>query len=147
MPPCRLQRLPGLEYLGEARYFVTMCCGERLFGEAASVTAVRTQLLRTADSYRFAVLAYTFMPDHVHLLVEGTSESSDFRRFITTWRRRSSAALWTVHPHGLWQHGYYERILRREEASVLVCHYIFNNPVRAGLVEDPADYPFGWSCL
>jgi len=107
MPPGRLQRLAGLEYLGEARYFVTMCCRERqpLFREATSVTAVRTQLLRTADSYRF------------------------------------------VDPDGLWQHGYYERILRRDEASVLVCHYILNNPVRAGLVADPADYPFGWSCL
>jgi len=87
------------------------------------------------------------MPDHLHFLAAGLSEAADFRRFVSLLRRRSSAALWAVHPKGLWQNGYYERVLRRDEDSVTVCHYILNNPVRAGLVEAPSDYPFSWSCL
>lgn len=75
------------------------------------------------------------MPDHLHFLVEGLSDSAN------------SAALWALRPKGLWQDGYYERILRRDEDSVAVCHYILDNPVRAGLVAAPSDYPFSWSCL
>lgn len=145
----RPSRLADVPYAGHARYFVTMCCLDRHphFRTASVAACVRGQLLRTAPDCQFAILAYTFMPDHLHFLAEGLSDVADFRRFVALLRRRSSASLWTLHPKGLWQDGYYERILRRDEASVHVCHYILNNPVRAGLVAEPSDYPFSWSCL
>ena len=36
----------------------------------------------------------------------------------------------------------YERVLRDDEATLAVARYIIENPVRAGLVSDPRDYPF-----
>ena len=42
----------------------------------------------------------------------------------------------------LWQKGYYERVLRDEEASAEIIRYILANPVRSGLVAEPAEYPF-----
>ena len=87
------------------------------------------------------------MPDHLHVLIEGQSDSADFRGFVALFRRRSSAALGAILPGNLWQNGYYERILRRDEDSISVCRYILNNPVRAGLVDEPSHYPFSWSCL
>ncbi len=41
----------------------------------------------------------------------------------------------------LWQQGYYERVLREDDDARGLARYIVNNPVRAGLVESPADYP------
>ena len=41
----------------------------------------------------------------------------------------------------LWQDGYYERVLRQEEDAQAFARYIVNNPIRAGLVETPEDYP------
>jgi hypothetical protein len=35
-----------------------------------------------------------------------------------------------------------DRVLRSDEATFDVVRYIFENPVRAGLVRSPADYPF-----
>lgn len=145
----RPSRLADVSYSGHARYFVTMCCRDRQphFRTASVAVCVRAQLLRTALDCQFAVPAYTFMPDHLHFLVEGLSDVADFRRFASLMRRRSSAGLWAPHRKGLWQDGYYERILRRDEDSVHVCHDILNNPVRAGLVTSWCDYPFSWSCL
>jgi REP element-mobilizing transposase RayT len=40
------------------------------------------QILRAGDDERFAVIAYCFMPDHLHLLVDARSDSSDCLRFI-----------------------------------------------------------------
>ncbi len=51
-----------------------------------------------------------------------------------------------AYPDGLWQGGYYERVLRKDEETQSVIDYILDNPVRAGLVKRPLDYPFSWSC-
>jgi REP element-mobilizing transposase RayT len=48
-----------------------------LFTEASRVGAALRQIRRTADDERFTLLAYCFMTDHLHLLVEGTHHSSD----------------------------------------------------------------------
>ena len=42
----------------------------------------------------------------------------------------------------LWQRGYFDHIVRREEKLGQVAEYILNNPVRAGLVRDWAQYQF-----
>ncbi len=43
---------------------------------------------------------------------------------------------------GLWQEGYYERVLRSDEATETVVRYVLDNPVRAGLVQRAEDYSF-----
>ena len=36
----------------------------------------------------------------------------------------------------------YERVLRNEEEKIAFIRYVIQNPIRAGLVETPLDYPF-----
>ena len=47
----------------------------------------------------------------------------------------------------LWQKGYHDHVLRREEHIGAVARYIFANPVRAGLVEAIEDYPYSGGIL
>jgi hypothetical protein len=42
----------------------------------------------------------------------------------------------------LWQPSFHDRILRNAESTLSVARYIFENPVRAGLVISPSEYPF-----
>jgi hypothetical protein len=42
----------------------------------------------------------------------------------------------------LWQEGYYERIVRNDESTLVVIRYVLENPVRAGLVARYQDYRF-----
>jgi putative transposase len=118
-----------------------------VFVHAPLVTHLASEILRTASRHHFAVLAYTFMPDHLHILVEGTVEDADLRRFASLFRRRTTLATKRTSPDGLWQSGYYERVLRRDEDVLEVTHYILANPVRAGIVGDPLAYAFSWSLL
>jgi REP element-mobilizing transposase RayT len=87
------------------------------------------------------------MPDHVHLLVEGTTESSDLRRFVKLAKQRSGAQYALRHRCALWQEGYHDRVLRAEDDTRVMARYILANPVRAGLVEHPKDYAFSGSDL
>jgi putative transposase len=97
---------------------------------------------KTCIEREFALLAYVFMPDHLHLVVEGATTESCFPPFMTLFLRRT--ALWTkrVARLRLWQDGYYERVLRPNDDVTEVIAYILQNPIRKGLVSRPGDYPF-----
>lgn len=85
------------------------------------------------------------MPDHAHILVEGETDAAAFVPFMTLARQRMALAYRQAARRKLWQEGYYDRVLRRDEDSVAVVRYMLNNPVRAGLVRVRSDYPFSWS--
>jgi REP element-mobilizing transposase RayT len=87
------------------------------------------------------------MPDHVHLLVEGRTITSDARRFMNRAKQYSGQYHSQRFGRGLWQRYGYERVLRTEEAMSDVARYILANPVRAGLVAKPEGYPFSGSVV
>jgi len=45
----------------------------------------------------------------------------------------------------IWQHESFDHVLRREESIEAKVQYICENPVRAGLVKSPEEYPWLWS--
>ena len=136
--------LKTFDYRGLHQYFLTFCTHHRcrLFVAPERVLGVRTQIERAAIEQGFALIAYCFMPDHVHLLVEGRSEDSDCRPFIARAKQYSGFQYRAAFGERLWQRYGFERTLRSSEATVSVVRYIFENPLRAGLVERLAEYPF-----
>ena len=82
------------------------------------------------------------MPDHVHVLLEATATDSDVRRLMNTWKQKTGYAYKRATGCRLWQNGYYDHVLRRDEDRLRVMAYLLANPLRAGLVEDSRRYPF-----
>ena len=141
----RPRRIEGFPYVGFYRYSLRFStyARRRLFVAQDPFSVAHEQILRTADEGKFAVLAHCYMPDHVHLVLEGKSESSDLRRFVKVSKQRVDYVFRTqLSIRTTWQEGYYERVLRSDEATVAVVRYVLENPVRAGLVERAEDYPF-----
>ena len=140
----RPPRIKGFDYVGPFRYFLTFCAIDRraTFEDAAAVALVLAQFRRTAHEWSFAILAYCFMPDHVHLLVEGTTAHADLRRVAKRLKQGSGQAWKCRTGSRLWQEGYYDRVLRPEDDAKAVARYILENPVRAGLVAHPSQYPY-----
>ena len=140
----RPRRLAAFSYIGLARYFLTFCTRNRrrVFFDEVIVGMTMLEFRQAADREEFAILAYCVMPDHSHLLVEGATHRSDFRRFVKRAKQQSGAAYALRHGAPLWQEGYYERVLRRDEDVGDIARYILWNPVRAGLVRTPAEYPY-----
>jgi len=81
-------------------------------------------------------------PDHVHLLVEGESDASDVKRFIS--RAKQFSGFYYARSCGgrLWQRYGYEHVLRDGESTRSVITYILENPLRAGLVGSVHEYPY-----
>jgi len=144
MPFKRVPRLASFNYTGCYRYFLTICAAgrARLFVTDEAVSLVLLELSRTSADEHFAVTAYCFMPDHVHVLIEGTREDADFQRLVRVFKQRSSYH-WKRRMTGdLWQRSYFEHVLRDDEDTFHVARYILDNPVRAGLAKRPEEYPF-----
>jgi putative transposase len=136
--------LKTFNYLGEYRYFLTFCTHQRhrAFVSAERVDVASTQILRAAADERFALTAYCYMPDHLHLLAEGRTAASDCRRFIARAKQFSGFYYQKNFGERLWQRYGYERVLREDEATLSVARYIVANPIRAGLANNIHDYPF-----
>ncbi len=91
-------------------------------------------------------LAWVVMPDHFHWLVELRSGNlSDLMRKVKT-----GSALAVTKEKGessrVWQKGYHDRAVRREEDLLQMARYIVANPIRAGLVTRYGDYPL-WDAI
>ena len=82
------------------------------------------------------------MPDHLHLLIEGQCDAADALAFVHQAKQRSGYAYGQLGLGQLWQPSFYDRILRNDEETLSVVRYILDNPMRAGLVASPRDYPF-----
>ena len=143
----RPQRLEGFSYIGCHQYFLTTCTFDRRRTFLDHVVATQTieQFRTTSRSEEFELLAYCVMPDHAHLLVEGLTGRSDFRRFAKMAKQRSGAAYALTSDQPLWQKGYYEHVLREEEDAKDIARYIIANPVRAKIVESPDGYAYSGS--
>jgi putative transposase len=136
--------LKTFDYLGPHRYSLTICTAHRQspFTTHAVVGLVLEQIARAADEQQFAVIVYCFMPDHVHLLVEGKSADSDGKNFIARAKQYSGFYYKKEHGATLWQRYGFEHTLRDDELTLVVAKYILENPVRGGLVKRVEDYPF-----
>ena len=141
--------LRAFDYIGLHRYFLTFCTNgrHRLFVNPEVVAVVWSQILRSAAQEQFAVVAYCFMPDHLHLLVEAQSQNADGRAFIALAKQLAGFQYARTFVGRLWQRYGFERVLRDDEATLIVARYIIENPVRAGLVATPESYPFSGSEL
>jgi putative transposase len=136
--------LKGFSYIGLHRYSLIFCTDgrRRVFTDAAAVDLVVQQLLRASSEQKFSVIAYCFMPDHLHLLIEGASDNSDGKRFIKTFKQYSGYYYSQRRHETLWQRYGFEHVLRDDEATVEVVKYILGNPVRAGIAATVEEYPF-----
>ncbi len=86
------------------------------------------------------------MPDHVHWLIE--LQDVTLGTLMCRFKSRSSHALRKAGARAVpvWQAGYHDHALRREEDVSSAARYIIVNPVRAGLVSKVGDYPH-WDAI
>jgi putative transposase len=145
----RPPRFPDFTYTGFNRYFLTVCTDQRAptFRDIEFGLYVATLFLQIGARLAFEVIAYCVMPDHLHLLVHGTTEESALKLYMHRCKQQTGFE-WKnrrKHRRRLWQEGFHDRILRDTDPDEGVIRYIIENPVRAGLVDDAREYPLSGS--
>ena len=109
--------------------------------------AFSSQKMRWAhDSGVVDSIAWVVMPDHFHWLIE--LRQGSLGALVQRTKSLSTKAVKqsTGRTTSLWQRGFHDRALRREEDLVKMARYVVANPLRAGLVEKLGDYPL-WDAI
>jgi len=133
----------AVPYVGKYHYSLTFFTHEKrsAFSDATHVELVLAQFLRAAKERRYALTAYCFMPDHVHLIVSGLSDDSDLKSFIARAKQYSGFHFKRECGVALWQRYGFEHFIRDEMELAQTIGYVVANPVRSRLVRHPSEYP------
>ena len=130
-------------------YHVTAACIDRrrVFADFQSARCV-VRAMRECDRLGACItLAFVVMPDHLHWLF--ILEDDSLSRLVGRLKTRSAADINRLADRSgqqIWQPGFHDHAARREDDVREIARYIVANPLRAGLVKSPRDYPH-WDAI
>ncbi|HEU0074462.1 MAG TPA: transposase [Dehalococcoidia bacterium] len=139
----KANRLPAENYGGPNAYLLTLVTSGRVvrFSNKELVASLVERLRAACRSEGAQLLAYVFMPNHLHLLLQG-ADRTELPRLMKRFKQESAFDFKRRTGEALWQKSYHDHALRREEDLNDVVRYVAANPVRGGLVSDWTQYPF-----
>lgn len=123
-------------------YFITICL-EKRHSKQLIEPEVAEALYRAADFYQnmgyWWLQLLVLMPDHLHALISFNQRERSMSETLRNWKRYLNRSVGVE-----WQRGYFDHRLRSADAAREKACYIRNNPVRAGLIGQAADWPYTW---
>ncbi|MBI3913955.1 MAG: transposase [Chloroflexi bacterium] len=156
--------LPHFQVAGDI-YFITNVVYNRL--PILTRPSFIVPLIDSWNFYRYKqsykLLGYVIMPDHFHVLIWPYGDAPvadmmrDFKRFTSgriarqaevegkkEWLEAFRAAGEKTEraEYKVWQDDYWDKNIFSEKMLRQKLNYIHNNPVRAGLVNSPDEYPY-----
>jgi REP element-mobilizing transposase RayT len=124
-------------------YLVTTVVRNRepLFKNFSLARLVVKELRSTTEQGLVESPAWIVMLDHVHWLL--IPKGGTLRSAMQRTKSLSAASINRMLSRDgqVWQKGYFDRALRREENLIEMARYVVANPLRAGLVKSILDYP------
>ena len=95
------------------------------------------------DGVRYQLSAWVVMPNHVHVLAELKPDRL-LPEVLHSWKSfTSKEANKILGRRGqFWQEEYFDRYIRNTRHYECAIRYIHENPVKAGLVARPEDWPY-----
>src|SRR3989338_5066392 len=137
-------RLPRIK-VENALYYVTSKAGhgQDTFIDEADYREYITLIEKYKSQYGFKLFSYALMPTHLHLLIELTNESniSQIMHDINSLYTKLYNSRYNRKGH-LFESRFKTVIAEKSSNLLPLTRHIHRNPIRAGLSNDPKEYPF-----
>lgn len=134
-------RKPRIEYEGAVYHVSARAVGRRaLYSCSADRFHFLNLLRRTRRKYSWDFLAFCLMTSHYHMVLR--TDRPNLSRGMA-WLNGSYARRFNVRQDRsghLFDKRFFSRLVRSEAHLLEEIRYVLLNPVRAGMVSDPADY-------
>ena len=153
MVPALIEReTPGYQALRVGRWSGTGCVyhlrtslkrGPAPLLVGAVAEQVTTCLLSWQETRRGLLVAFVVMPDHLHVLAAilgGVNLQQSFGRWKRWCSKEVNRSL--GRQGSVWQPGFFDRRIRKEDDIGAVGRYIEHNPVRRSLVDTAEAFPY-----
>lgn len=114
------------------------------------VAQIVVNSVRYHDGEWFDAIAFCIMPNHVHLVIapHEKSEETDYSlsKIMHNIKRNSAKGANKVldRTGPFWQHESYDHYVRDQAELERIIHYVINNPVKAGLVDDRENWKWSY---
>jgi REP element-mobilizing transposase RayT len=118
-------------------YFITICClprGQNQLAHPDIWQAIDETLTNRENSGALTCRLALSMPDHFHALMAFREPMKQAVSAFKSWLARQQGIRW--------QRDFFDHRLRGWESATEKATYIRMNPVRAGLVANPQDWPY-----
>jgi len=122
-------------------YFLTHVTDNRMPILVEHIDLLMSALERTRSKWPFELIAWSVLPDHIHMVVNPAKENLSpivkaFKlSFSNRYRDRMGVSTLRV-----WQNRYWDHVIRNEEDLRNHIEYTHYNPVKHGLVRAPLEY-------
>ena len=141
-------RKDGYDYSTNANYFVTVVVHDRLclFGDVVDGEMILNQeglamdeaVRNLSKDYMMSLVPiYVIMPNHIHFIFTNLDDiplCEVLRRFKSYTTHLYIEGVknkgWKEFHNRLWQHSYYDHIIRNQRSYDYISNYIFMNPQR-----------------
>jgi len=137
-------------------FFFTLVTHKRrkLFADGNNIDVLRQAFRRVKEKRPFDIEAIAILPDHLHCIWTLEPKDADFStrwRLIKTWFSKYCSADLRVSPdragqrknqQAIWQHRFWEHVLRDETDFMRHVDYIHYNPVKHGYVDAPIKWRY-----
>jgi len=103
--------------------------------------------MRLEKTKRSITKAFVIMHDHLHWLLQ-LPLGSNLSSTVGSMKSQSGNSINLLLGNSsrpVWQRGFHDHALRRDEDIVRIARYIVANPLRAGLASKIGDYPLWYS--
>ncbi len=104
--------------------------------------------LHHRDGKDFKLWAYTIMSNHIHFLVTTYATNTDYlwktMQNLKKYTGREANKVLGRTGNPFWDEEYYDHIVRNDAEFHRIEQYIMMNPVKAGLVKKPEDWPWSY---
>ena len=117
--------------------------GPQWMREEKIASIVQGEILGIAQRRWYVAHSWVVMPNHVHLLLEPKVALKEITQAIKGRSARVCNSLLGRQGLPFWQQESFDHWVRTAASFAKISAYIERNPVSAGLVKDPADWP--WS--
>ncbi len=144
-----------LELVGPAVVFITTTVANWIpifsVDEAALITL--EELNKTLNIYPMTMMAYVLMPSHLHSILY-SPQIEELSKFVQCFKsivsrrikkqniRSYNNVFYSNGQYHLWKPRFDDFVIRNKKQFMTKLNYIYENPVRSGLVDNPIDYKY-----
>jgi len=114
-----------------------------IFREEANYLFALSKVKEYSKTNHISIIAYCLMPNHYHFLLRqdgkepaGNLPQSVFNSYTKAYNKRYQ------HSGTLFEGRFRAKLIQTKSHLLHLCRYIHGNPVKDGLVADPADWPY-----
>ena len=140
--PPRLSRI----WVQRARpiFFVTICTQNRrpILNNSLCHNAFLSFCESSPTLAKVWVGRYVLMPDHLHVFISAEGSVS-LARWVASLKRHLTKLIKSSRVEAaIWQQGFFDHVLRDGETYSDKWKYVYENPIRAGLIGPGEEWPF-----